>query len=71
MLDKINDVKNIVNTYGPFDSSQENVKFDYQNLIPTNFTSTNEIITAESKEDNSPNGRNYIKIIYDRCNKLL
>ena len=71
LIEKITAVKNLVNNYGPFDEGQEQVKFDYQNAIENNFTPTNEIITALSNEDDSPNGRNYIKIIYDRCNRLL
>ena len=71
LIEKITAVKNLVNNYGPFDKGQEQVKFDYQNAIENNFTPTNEIITALSNEDDSPNGRNYIKIIYDRCNRLL
>ena len=60
-----------VNNYGTFDSGRDSVKFDKNNLLTENFTPVQEYITAASNETNSPNGRNYIKIVFDRCNKLI
>lgn len=65
------DIKNKVNTYAQFHSSRQNVKFDIQNSLTENFQPTTELITAEANENNSPNGRNYMKIIYDRLNLLI
>lgn len=66
MIGKINDVKTKVNTFGTFDTGRTTVKFDDTNNISTSFTPVvQELITAQANENNSPNGRNYIKIIYD------
>lgn len=64
------DTKLAVNTYGPIMEGRENIKFDANDEILDTFTPTLEKVTALSQENNSPNGRNYMGIIYDRCNKL-
>lgn len=68
LYDRIVATKNQVNNYATFDVAK--AKFDSSNAILTNFTAVVEIVTAASNETNSPNGRDYIRIIYDRCNRL-
>lgn len=70
LFEKISQVKNLVNTFGTFDEDQDNVKFDASNSLLNSFEPTIEHITALTNENESPNGRNYIKLIYDRCNLL-
>lgn len=65
------DIKTKVNTYAVFDDSRQNVKFDAQDSLSNTFMPVEELITAEANENNSPNGRNYIKIIYNRLNLLV
>lgn len=60
-----------VNNFGTFDSGRDDVKFDKSNLIIENFTPVQEYVTASSNKNDSPNGRNYMKIVFDRCNKLV
>lgn len=68
MMQRFIDTKNQVNNYATYDSSRTNIKFDVTNQLPTNFTTyVGEKITAEANEDNEPNGRNYMKIIFDNC----
>lgn len=66
------DTKKKVNNYATFDSSQTSVKFDSTNAIQENFTQYVELVTAASNESKSDgSGRNYMRIIYDRCNRLI
>ena len=66
------DTKKKVNNYATFDSSQTSVKFDSTNAIQENFSQYIELITAASNESKSDgSGRNYMRIIYDRCNRLI
>lgn len=65
------DIKKQVNNYATFDSSKQAVKFDVVNSLTENFTPVEELVTAQANENNSPNGRNYMKIIYDRLNLLI
>lgn len=66
------DTKKKVNNYATFDSSQTSVKFDSTNAIQENFTQYVELVTAASNESKSDgSGRNYMRIVYDRCNKLI
>lgn len=66
------DTKEKVNNYATFDSSQTSVKFDSTNAIQENFTQYVELVTAASNESKSDgSGRNYMRIIYDRCNRLI
>lgn len=70
--DKIVATKNQVNNYGNFDSGRETVKFDYTNAILSNFTAVVEYVTAASNETvTNGTGRDYMRIVYDRCNKLV
>lgn len=64
--------KNQVNNYGPFDTERVSVRFDNSNAILTNFTPSIELVTADSNESvTTGTGRDYIRIIYDRCNRLI
>lgn len=66
------DTKKKVNNYATFDSSQTSVKFDSTDAIQENFTQYVELVTAASNESKSDgSGRNYMRIIYDRCNRLI
>lgn len=66
------DTKKKVNNYATFDSSQTSVKFDSTNAIQENFTQYVELVTAASNESKSDaSGRNYMRIVYDRCNRLI
>lgn len=66
------DTKKKVNNYATFDSSQTSVKFDSTNAIQENFTQYVELVTAASNESKSDgSGRNYMRIIYNRCNRLI
>lgn len=66
------DTKKKVNNYATFDASQTSVKFDSTNAIRENFTQYVELVTAASNESKSDgSGRNYMRIIYDRCNRLI
>lgn len=70
--DRIVATKNQVNNYATFDSGRANVRFDNANAILTNFTALVELVTAASNEsDATGTGRNYMKIVYDRCNRLI
>lgn len=70
--DRIVATKKQVNDYATFDSSKTAVKFDSTNAIKENFTQYVELVTAASNEDKSDaSGRNYMKIVYDRCNRLI
>lgn len=70
--DRIVATKNQVNNYATFDSGQAGVKFDNSNAILTNFTAVVELVTAASNESvTTGTGRNYMKIVYDRCNRLV
>lgn len=70
--DRIVATKKQVNDYAIFDSSKTAVKFDSTNQIKENFTQYVELVTAASNEDKSDaSGRNYMKIVYDRCNRLI
>lgn len=67
MMCKLVETKNQVNNYGTYDTGRDNIQFDVDNNIPTTFTPVvGELVTAEANEDNSPNGRNYMQIIYDK-----
>lgn len=69
MLTKLNETKNQINGYTTsYDVTKP--KVDTANAIPTSFTTSNEHITAATSEDNSPDtpvGKNYIKIIYEKA----
>lgn len=68
--DRIVATKKQVNDYGSFDNND--VKFDSTNAILENFTQYIELVTAVSNENKSDaSGRNYMKIVYDRCNRLI
>lgn len=70
--DRIVATKNQVNNYTSFDTGRANVRFDNANAILTNFTALVELITAASNETvTTGTGRNYMKIVYDRCNRLI
>lgn len=70
--DRIVATKNQVNNYATFDSGRANVRFDNANAILTNFTALVELVTAASNESaTTGTGRNYMKIVYDRCNRLI
>lgn len=64
LMKNLYDIKQNVNNYTTFDN---NVKIDINNLLPTNFNTSQEHVTALSESDN---GRNYIQIAYDRCRLL-
>ena len=68
---KIVETKNQINNYATRDADRDSLIVDKDNLILENFEPVQELVTAASNEDNSPNGRNYMKIVYDRCNRLL
>lgn len=66
------DTKKKVNNYATFDSGHTDVRFDSTNAIQENFTQYVELVTAASNESKSDgSGRNYMRIVYDRCNKLI
>lgn len=68
--DRIVATKKQVNNYGSFDNID--VRFDHTNDILENFTQYIELVTAASNEAKSDaSGRNYMKIVYDRCNRLI
>lgn len=70
--DRIVAVKTTVNNYGPYDSGKEKVKFDISNALLANFTAVVELVTAAHNEYVSDgSGRNYMGIVYDRCNRLI
>lgn len=70
--DRIVATKKQVNNYATFDSGRSTVKFDHVNAIIENFTQYIELVTAASNENKSDaSGRNYMKIVYDRCNRLI
>ena len=72
LYDRIVATKKQVNNYGTFDSGHTDVRFDNTNAIKENFTQYIELVTAASNEDKSDaSGRNYMKIVYDRCNRLI
>lgn len=67
ILRLINETKNVVNTYGDFDTNRNYIKFDKDNILPSTFNEQKgELITAD-KNEGKTTGRNYIKFIYDRC----
>lgn len=68
---EIVETKNQINNYATRDTDRDSLIVDKDNLILENFEPVQELVTAASNEDNSPNGRNYMKIVYDRCNRLL
>lgn len=47
------------------------LRVDLSDNIAEDFTTYDEYVTAASNENNAPNGRDYMKIVYDRCNKLI
>lgn len=70
--DRIVATKKQVNNYATFDNGRNTVKFDNVNAIIENFTQYIELVTALSNENKSDaSGRNYMKIVYDRCNRLI
>lgn len=72
LYDRIVATKKQVNNYGTFDTGHTDVRFDSTNAIKENFAQYVELVTAASNEDKSDaSGRNYMKIVYDRCNRLI
>ena len=70
--DRIVATKKQVNDYATFDTGRATVKFDNANAILENFTALVEYVTAASNETTTTGtGRNYMKIVYDRCNRLI
>lgn len=68
--DRIVATKKQVNDYGSFD--RNDVKFDHTDDILENFTQYVELVTAASNENKSDaSGRDYMRIVYDRCNRLI
>lgn len=64
--------KKQVNNYATFDSGRNTVRFDNVNAIIENFSQYIELVTAASNEaKNDASGRDYMKIVYDRCNRLI
>lgn len=76
LLNKLVETKNVVNTYGDFDTGRKNIKFDSTDQLPTTFDETKgEYITSDkdgtfTSQGQTRTGRNYIKYAYDRCNLL-
>lgn len=64
---RIVDTKNRVNNYATITPGLEKVKFDYNNVIITSFSTSQEFVTAAK---NGTGGKNYMQYIFDNVTAL-
>lgn len=68
----LHNLKNKINSYGTFDTDKDrnSVKLDSSNKLLSNFTPSQEYITAEKDQTTGLVGRNYMKYMCDELNNL-